>query len=337
MMRSLKLFLGLIIFISLLIFVRCSKNLETQGDEAYAKGKFNQALTYYLKVKKEQPDNARLNEKIALTYMKRGLALYKLRNNVDAFQLNYEKSQEFLPSDSLSDHFRKEYSKLLYELAMAYHHATPKNDIQKEKYFTLTLDYLQKALQYDSTNTGADSKLNEIRIANFQKYFEKGKDFYAQAKRDKRNPSLYLSAEAYLLQAIRLNPQSEEAQKLLKKVRQKTLAILDISNELPLALAVTGQKRVNGHLALSIIVFNNTVDPYPISPERFTLIDKQGREYSFASEKTAEFSKGLTEAVNIDAKSDRAIVLSFKVPKGVSPDRLIYKTEDGFTIGKYFP
>ncbi|MCD6375655.1 MAG: hypothetical protein J7L94_09020 [Caldisericaceae bacterium] len=335
-MLSSRSLIVLIILSSLILFSQCGKNPESEGDEAYAKGKYNQALTYYLKVKKEQPDNARINEKIALTYMQRGLALYKLRKNVDAFQLNYEKSREFLP-DTLSDHFKKEFSKLLYELALAYHNAVPKNDIQKEKYFTLTLDYLKKALEFDSTNVQADSKLNEIKIANYQRYFDRGKDFYLQAKRDKRNPSLYLSAEAYLLQAIRLNPESEEAQKLLKKVRQKTMAILDISDELPLALAITGQKWMSGNLALSVTVFNNTVDPYTIDPQRFTLYDRVGKTYKIAAEPTAEFSKGLVEPTVIDAKKDGNFVLAFQVPRGLALDKLIYETEDGYTIGKYFP
>ncbi len=335
-MRSSKVLIIFFALSSLILFSQCGKSPEAEGDDAYAKGKYNQALTHYLKVKKEQPDNAKINEKIALTYMQRGLVLYKLRKNIDAFQLNYEKSQEFLP-DTLSENFKKEYSKLLYELALAYHNAVPKNDIQKEKYFTLTLDYLQKALEYDPANTQADSKLNEIKIANYQKYFDKGKDFYLQARKNKRNPTLYLSAEAYLLQAIRLNPESEEAQKLLKKVRQKSMAILDISEELPLALAITGQKWISGNLALSVTVFNNTVDPYTVDPQRFTLYDKTGKTYKFASEPTAEFSKGLVEPTAIDAKKDGNFVLAFQVPKGLALDKLIYETEDGYTIGKYFP
>ncbi|WP_456442674.1 DUF4352 domain-containing protein [Caldithrix abyssi] len=336
MMRSFNLFIGLIIALSLIVS-RCGKNPEAEGDNAYAQGKYNQALTYYLKVKKEQPDNAKINEKLALTYMQRGLALYKLRKNLDAFQLNYEKSQEFLPSDTLSEHFKKEYSKLLYELALAYHNASPKNDIQKEKYFTLTLDYLQKALEYDSTNTQADAKLSEIRTVNFQKYFDKGKNFYLQARKDRRNANLYLNAEVYLLQAVRLNPNSEEAKNLLKKVRQKTITILDISNDLPLALAIGGQKYMDGNLALSITVFNNTVDTYSISPDRFTLFDKQGNAYQFAAEKTAKFSKGLTEPTTIDPKKEIAFVLVFPVSKKTALDRLIYETEDGIVVYKYFP
>ncbi len=335
-MRSFKLFLGLIL-VSSLMLSHCGKNLEAQGDEAYAKGKYNQALTYYLKVKKEQPDNARINEKLALTYMQRGFLLYKLRKNVDAFQLNYEKSQEFLPSDSLRPEFKKEYSKLLYELALAYHNATPKNDIQKEKFFTLTLDYLQKALEYDPNNTLADAKLSEIRTENFQKYFDRGKAFYQKAKKDRRNANLYLSAEAYLLQAVRLNPNNKEAQNLLKKVRQKTIAILDISNDLPLALAITDRQNFKGHLALSIVVFNNTVDPYTIDPQRFKLIDKQEKTYTFVPEVTAQFSKGLTEPITIEPKKDQNVVLVFPLPAQSAPDRLIYETEDGFVIGKYFP
>ncbi len=327
-------------FIFLIVFSllwQCGKNLETEGDNAYARGKYNQALALYLKVKKNQPNNARLNEKIALTYMQRGFKLYKLRNNVDAFQLNYEKSLEFIPQDSLSEKFKKEFSKLLYELAMAYHNATPMNDIQKEKYFNLTLDYLEKALEYDYSNTQADAKLSEIRMANFQKYFNKGKEFYHRALKDPRNTNLFLSAEHYLLQAVRMDENNAEAQKLLSKVRKKTLAILEIDNDFPLALAVGGQKYSGGNLALSITVFNNTIDPLTIDPKRFHLYDKDENEYVVDVKATEMYGKGLTEPQVIKPKKEADWVIVFKLGKKVPISRLVYEMEDGTEIGKYFP
>ncbi len=321
----------------LICLTACGKNLEAEGDDAFAQGKYNQALTYYLKVKKSQPQNARIDEKIALTYMQRGFKFFKRNKNIDSFQLNYEKSLEFLPSDSLSENFKKEYSKLLYQLALAYHQAKPMNDIQKEKYFKLTLDFLQKALEYDSTNTLADAKLLEIRTSNFQKYFEKGKDFYKRALRDPRNTNLFLSAEAYLLQATQLDPLNEEALKLLKKVRRKTLAILDIRNDLPIALAVGGRKYLNGNLVLSITVFNNTIDPYTLDPARFQLVDKQGNQYEVNLEKTADFAKGLTEPQAIPPKSDHDFVLVFTLSGAIPVEKISYETEEGIVVSKFFP
>ncbi len=323
--------------LSFFILIRCGSNIEADGDNAYAKGNYNQALTYYLKVKKTQPQNARIDEKIALTYMQRGYKFYKLRNNLDAFQLNYEKSLEFIPGDSLSANFRKEYSKLLYRLAMAYHGAKPLNEIQKEKYFNLTFDFLEKALQYDSTKTEADAKLSEIRAANFQKYFERGKDFYKRALKDPRNTNLFLSAEAYLLQAVRLDPLNREALKLLKKVRQKTISILEIRNDLPLALAVGGRKYKSGNLVLSITIFNNTIDPFTVDPNRFHLVDKQGNRYGVNLDLTAEYSKGLTEPQTIGVKSDHDWVLVFTIPNTIPVEKLAYETENGVVISKYFP
>ena len=334
-MRFIKYSLVFLIILSL--FVQCGKNLEAEGDNAYAHGKYNQALTFYLKVKKNQPNNARLDEKIALTYMQRGRQLYKLRKNVDAFQLNYEKSKQFIPKDSLSENFKKEYSKLLYDLALAYYNATPQNDIQKEKFFNLTLDYLEKALEYDYNNTQADAKLAEIRTANFQKYFNKGKEYYRRALKDPKNTNLFLSAEAYLLQAVRMDENNPDAQKLLSKVRKKTMAILDISQDLPLALAIGGQKYQNGNLVLSITVFNNTIDPYAIDPNRFHLYDRDENEYSVNLKATDAYSKGLTKAETIPPKKDANWVIVFTIKKSAHPDRLIYETEDGLEIGKYFP
>jgi tetratricopeptide (TPR) repeat protein len=326
-----------IFLIILSLFAQCGKDPEAEGDNAYARGKYNQALTFYLKVKKNQPNNARLDEKIALTYMQRGRKLYTLRHNVDAFQLNYEKSKEFIPKDSLSDNFKKEYSKLLYDLALAYYNAKPQNDIQKEKFFNLTLDYLEKALEYDYNNAQADAKLSEIRTENFQKYFNKGKEYYQRALKDPRNTNLFLSAEAYLLQAVRMDENNKEAQKLLSKVRKKTMSILDISRDVPLALAIGNQKYTNGNLALSITVFNNTIDPYPIDPKRFHLYDRDENEYEVNLKATGDFAKGLTEVQNIPPKKDVDWVIVFTIKKSARPDRLIYETEDGIQIGKYFP
>ncbi len=328
---------SLVFLIVLSLFVQCGKNLEAEGDNAYARGKYNQALALYLKVKKNQPNNARLDEKIALTYMQRGRRLYELRKNVDAFQLNYEKSKQFIPKDSLSASFKKEYSKLLYDLAMAYYQAKPQNDIQKEKFFNLTLDYLEKALDYDYNNTQADAKLAEIRTANFQKYFNKGKEYYQRALKDPRNTNLFLSAEAYLLQAVRMSEDNQQARKLLSKVRKKTLAILDISQDLPLALAVGSYKYQSGNLALSITVFNNTIDPYTIEPQRFHLYDRDENEYGVNLQATDAYAKGLTKAQSIPPKKDGNWVIVFTMKKSAHPDRLIYETTDGLQISKYFP
>lgn len=326
-----------IFLILLSLMWQCGKNLESEGDDAFARGKYNQALTFYLKVKKNHPNNARLDEKIALTYMNRGLKLYKMRHNIDAFQLNYEKSLRFIPKDSLSENFKKSYSKLLYELALAYHNAKPMNEIQKEKFFELTMDYLEKALDYDYTNTQADAKLAEIRLANFQKYFNKGKEFYQRAQKDPRNTNLFLSAEHYLLQAVRMDANNPEAQKLLKKVRKKTLAILEIDKDSPLALAVGGRKYSGKNLILSITVFNNTVDPVTIDPSRFHLYDRDENEYSVNLKATADYSKGLTEPQIVNPKKDADWVVVFTINKSVPVDRLEYETEGGITVSKYFP
>ncbi len=318
-------------FIILILFSliwQCGKNLETEGDDAYARGQYNQALTFYLKVKENQPNNARLNEKIALTYMQRGFKLYTLRKNVDAFQLNYEKSLEFAPKDSLSENFKKNYSKLLYKLALAYHNAKPMNDIQKEKFFNLTLNYLEKALDYDYSNTQADAKLAEIRTTNFQKYFNKGKDFYQRALKDPRNTNLFLSAEHYLLQAVRMDANNPDAQKLLSKVRNKTLAILEIDNDLPIDLAVGGRKYSGNDLVLSITVFNNTIDPISIDPNRFHLYDRDENEYSVNLKATADYSKGLAEPQAIKPKKDGVWVIVFTIKKSVQVDRLESETKD---------
>ncbi len=315
------------------LFVQCGGNPEADGDAAYANGKYNQALSHYLKVKKSNPQNAKINEKIALTYMHKGLDLFKKRHNLDAFVGNFDKAQDFIPAENISAQFKKEYSRLLYELAVAYHNTKPSNEIQQEKYFTRTLDLLDDALYYDENNSDAEKTLTRIKQDNFQQTFEKGIKFYQQAVKEK-NPDLFLSAEYYINRAVSFDPENNKARKYLKKVRAKTVAILDYNTLFPLAV---GDKEYNsGYWLLAFTAVNNSGQPFTFDPAKLKLVMADGKEIGIDADYTAKFKDGLSKRVTMQPRKQLDGTLAFKVARK-KIEYLSYTMDDNKTIKKYFP
>ena len=325
-------FLFLILF-SLSLFVSCAGDPQGEGDEAYAQGKFSQALNFYLQAKKNQPDNPKINEKIALTYMQRGLQFYQKRKNLESFIRNFDMGEERIPREA-SDTFNKAYSKLLYELAMAYHNTPPANEIQKEQYFTKTLENLDDALLYDEGNDKAEKALQEIRSANFQKTFDKGVGFFKQAKKE-RNPDLYMAAERYLKRAVSFSPENSDAQKYLSRTRKKTLAIVNMEEVLPIAVADYKYSRKYFLVAFSAI--NNSTDPFNFTPQQVKLVDAEDNVYSVDTEHTSKFDDGLDKTIVIQPRKQLDGTLAFAVAKKVKISQIKYVFEDGREVIKYFP
>jgi len=318
-----------------LMLVSCGGNPEAEGDQAYANGKYIQAVNYYMQVKKSQPQNAKIDEKIALSYMHHGLDLYKKRHNVKAFAGNFEKGQEFIPAENLSDAFKKEYSKLLYELAVAYHKAKPSNEIQKEQYFTHTLDYLEEALAYDENNTQAEQTLQQIKKENFQQTFDRGLKFYKRAKKEKNNSDLFLTAEYYLKRAVSFMPDNKEAQKYLRRVRQKTLSVLDLNMDLPFAIA---DRQYSGkYLLLAFTAFNNSSEPFTFDPGQIKIYTVEGKAVGIDPEHTAKFKDGITKSVQLAPRKRLDGTLAFRIPKSVKIEYIGYEMPDGSVVKKYFP
>jgi len=317
-----KLIFFLLLGISLFL-ISCGGNPEAEGDQAYANGKYSQALNYYLEVKKSQPQNAKVDEKIALCYMLRGLDLYKKRHNIKAFAGNFEKGQEFIPEKNLSGTFKKEYSKLLYELAVAYHQAKPSNEIQKEQYFTHTLDYLDEALAYDENNAQAEQTLQQIRKENFHQTFNKGMEFFKRAKKERNNSDLFLTAEYYLKRAVSFMPENKEAQKNLRLVRKKTLSVLDLNMDLPFAIA---DRQYSGkYLLLAFTALNNSGEPFTFEPAQIKVYTFDGKAVGIDADFTAKFKDGITNAVQLAPRKRLDGTLAFRIPKSVKIEYVGYE------------
>ncbi|MBN2424381.1 MAG: hypothetical protein JXR46_09275 [Calditrichaceae bacterium] len=332
-MKSLS-FLFSIIFLSFLL-IQCGGNPEAEGDDFYAQGKYKQALSKYLEVKKNQPQNSIIDEKIALAYMQYGNEMFEKRSSLTSFVGNFEKAQEYIHPDEAGPDFKKEYSKTLYKLAVAYNTTKPDNEIQKEQYFSSTLENLEKALEYDPQNTEAEALLSEIKSANFQKMYDKGMEFYKQAKKEKTNGDLYLSAEFYLKRAVSFDPLNEEAKKQLSLIRKETLSIANPHSDFPYVVAAMQYR--GPHLFIAFTGFNNIGEDMTFDPAKLILIDEEGNEYDYDKEQTAELKGGLTTAKVLKARERLDCDLAYKIAKSVKLSRLSYEMDNGAFIDKYFP
>ena len=323
------------ILITILIsafLLRCGGNPEAEGDQSFANGKYAQAISYYLEVKKNKPNNPRLDEKIALSYMNKGLELYQRRHNIQAFAGNFEKGQDFIPEET-SDTFNKQYSVLLHKLAHAYYTTKPANEIQKEQYFARTLELLDDALTFDENNSAAEKELADIKSSNFEQTFKRGQHFYQQAKREK-NPDLYLTAEHYLKRAVDFAPENAEARKILQKVRKKTIAILNMDSDFP--IAVPDKKYQKGYWMIAFTAMNNGSEAITFDPQKVTLIDANDQAYQPDGEFTSKMDDGLVKAVSLQPRKQLDGNLAFKTNKAVKLKAIQYDLGDEGMVIKYF-
>jgi len=330
-----QLFTVSLLFFLTLFFLRCGGNPEADGDEASAKGNYKQAVSHYMKVKKSTPKNTNIDEKIALSYMKHGHQLFERRKNIKAFSGNFENAQRFIPAEGASDSFNKEYSKMLYELASAYYQSKPSNEIQKEQYFNKTLNYLDEALLIDMDNVRADSLLAMIKTENYQKMFDKGMRFYKQAKKERNNGDLFLSAEHYFKRAVLFDPENEEARKYLSRVRKETMSIPDYNMDFAFVIAAMQYK--GKFLYIDFTGFNNLGEKFTFNPKKLAVIDADENEYLLDIEETDKLKKGLLETKTLKARERVDGEMAFLIGKNKKLAYLQYEMSSGKILKKYLP
>lgn len=331
-MKHLTAMLAIVVFA--LVFIQCAGNPEAEGDELYAQGKYKQAIAKYQQVKKSQPQNTTIKEKIALAYMQTGKQLFEKRKSIKAFIGNSDKAQEYLPEEG-SPEFKNEYSKLLYQLAVAYNTVKPDNEVQKEQYFTSVLDNLEIALAYDENNTEADAMLSEIKAANFQKMYDKGMDFFKHAKKEKNNGNLYLNAEFYLKRAVLFDEDNKDARKQISLVRKNTLSIPNFNTDFP--YAISDRQYKGAHLLIAFTSFNNIGIKMKFDPSKLLLVDIDENEYSIDKKQTAKFENGLTEVKTLKVDERIDCDFAYKISKSVKLSHMSYEMDNGVVVNKYFP
>jgi tetratricopeptide (TPR) repeat protein len=323
----------IIVLLFALLNMYCGSNPASEAEKAFQSGNYGLALKLFLTAKAKNPQDRSIAEKIALAYMYRGQELYQKSNNIKSFSGNYDKALAYVP-DNPSEEFKKTYSKLLLALAQGYLNSKPQNDIEREDFMNKAIAYMEDAIYNDQYNTSAESLLTVIKTENFQKMLDKGKDLYAQGKKQS-NYDLYFSAEYYFKKACEFDIHNDEAKKLLSQVRKETLTVPNIKDDL--ALAIIEIKYLEGDLVLDITLRNHLADPVMVDLNNFLLTDMEGNTYSldrpFMDSKMSghQFKSGNVKP------GDTPGILAFKVPSGKKVEYLSYKMSNGQLTKKYFP
>ncbi len=324
-----------ILFFVSSIAIQCGSDPAAEGEKAFQAANYNLAIKHFLEARKQNPTEAtQYEEKIALAYMLRGKNLYGTSKNVKSFSGNFEKALDYIPSKS-SEAFHKEYSQILFELAVAYMVTRPENEIQKEENLNKTLGYLEDALVNDESNTKADSLLAKIKADNFHKMLNKGKDFYSRAGK-KGNSDYYITAEYYFQRAAYFDLNNQEAKSMLAQTRAKTLSILD--NREDFAMAVADMSKQNGNLILDLTIKNYATTPVSLDLKNFELTDVDGNIYPLNQKMMDETfkAKSLQNQTLGELKFVDGIIV-FSIPAKTNVEYLGYRLNEDETVKKYFP
>jgi hypothetical protein len=314
--------------------VACGSDPAQEGENAFNNADYNIAIKQYLEARKQDPKNKAIDEKIALSYMLKGEDLFKKTRNIKSFSGNFDKATTYIP-DTPSNEFNNSYSSILYSLAAAYMKAKPQNDIEREDYLNSAISYLEDAIYYQEANTKADSLLKKIKSDNFQKMLNKGKDYYARARKA-RKFDLYLSAEYYFKKAAYFDMENSEAVKLLSQTREKTLSILNVRDDL--AMAIADQVQQNGKLILDITLRNYLNDPISIDIKKFKIMDKDGNGYAIDSQTmNSKFADKQIKNQKLTNTKDLEGIVVFSVPNKVKKECLAYELDSGDVVKKFFP
>jgi len=325
----------ILIFLLSISAFNCGSDPAAEGEKAFQAANYNLAIKHFIEAKKENTENKdAFDEKIALSYMLRGQDLYGRTKNVKSFSGNFEKALDYVP-DNPSPDFNQKYSEILYAIANAYMNARPENEIQKEEYLNKTINYLEDALVNDENNTAASELLDKIKVDNFQKMLNKGKDFYSKAGRTKNN-DYYINAEYYFQRAAYFDIHNKDAVKMLSKTRKKTLSILN--NREDFAMAVADMNRQSKDLILDLTIKNYATNPIELNIKKFELVDIDGNSYKINEKMMNEKfkDKNLKNQKLAELKLAEGYIV-FSIPKNAKIDYMGYQLNDEETAKKYFP
>ena len=199
-----------------------------------------------------------------------------------------------------------------------------KNPYQKKQYLNMTLDYIEKSLAFDSTNTNAQAALSDYREEHFNSLKEKGLSAYKKGATD---PLQYIAADYYLTQSIKLDPENKEANRYLKLSRKKALNLLDPGMEVP--IAVTDRMENEQYVAFLVVVYNLLPENLYVTAEHLYLIKKDG---SAIRGKTSGMFTTALESKTLANGQEMAGVVAFPLPENKNFARLEFR-KDGEVLG----
>ena len=311
-----------------LFLLACGGDPLPRGDEAFQQGKYAEAMKYYKEALKNQPDNPEIQKKIAFTYFKIGEYFFKTRRVIRAFEGQVEKGIQAAP-DPDDPEFRRQLSQTYFALAEAYQSVKPENPVQKEQFFKKTLFYLEKAIETDSSNSAAQQALQQFSEKNFQEMLNRGLNAYKKGPED---PLEYLAAEFYLTRALKFNPDHKEARRYLRLARKKGLDVLNMSQDMP--IAISSQLKKGRLLAYYIVIRNNTNEPRRVSSRNFYLLTAEGDEVQGST--SQEFAEPFQETT-LQPGEETGGVVTFQIQPRKKYVRVEYWHENAVLGYKNLP
>jgi tetratricopeptide (TPR) repeat protein len=306
-----------------LILNGCGKGPIESGDDAFAQKQYTQALRHYLEAAKEFPEDISLKEKIAICYFREGALFYENRRVIKAFEARVKNGMKFV-SDNPSANLVSEISQIYLKLALAYKETRAENPYQKKQYLDMSLDYIEKSLTYDSTNTEAHKALADYKEEHFTSLKEKGMSAYKKGTQD---PLQYIAADYYLTQSLKLDPEHKEANKYLRLSRKKALNLLDPGMEVP--IAVTDRMENEQYIAFLVVVYNLLPENLYVTAEHLYLVKQDG---SAIRGKTSGMFTTALESKTLANGKEMAGVVAFPMPENKDFSRLEFR-KDGEVLG----
>ncbi|MEJ2053285.1 MAG: hypothetical protein P8X42_05140 [Calditrichaceae bacterium] len=320
-----------------LLLQYCGQDILEQGKQAFAEKRYNEAVNLLTspQIKPGQRTN-KLDEITVLAYMYRGKELYNKTRNIKSFSGNYKSAETFLPDTTTPD-FNARYSQLLTSLAEGYSNAKAENELEQDMFNKKSIEIVNLAIKYDSSNTSAHELHIQLKDRNFINLLKKANSYYSKAKK-LDDADLYFAAEAFLNDAMDYDPDNEEVKILRRKIRKSTLGILNYNDGI--SLAVTDQLYDKGKLVMLLAVKNYENKSVQITPQKIELTDIKGNKYSPDTEemKVREiFGQKCIKSTKLDRNNPYTEgIIAFDVPKDIIISYIALEDNNKEITRKYF-
>jgi len=315
--------LSVTVLVGFILFAGCSKSPIEAGDSAFEQQNYAEALTHYMEAFKQEPNSPSLKGKIATCYFKEGEKIYERTRVIKAFEARVKSGMLNMP-EYASDGLKKTVSETHFKLAQAYQEAKPDNPYQEKEYLNNALQNLETSLKFDSTNIDAQQALTQIKEAHLSEILEKGIAAYKKGKSDDLQ---YIASDYYLSQALKMDPENEEANKYLRLTRKKSLNLLDPGLEVP--IAVTDRMQNPEYTAFLIVAYSQLPENLYISAGNFVLVKKGGEEIRG---KTSNMFTLPFEGTTLSNGEETSGVVAFPTTSELSYARLELR-KDGEVLG----
>ena len=332
-----KTFMILLIPLFALVIIQCGTNYEAEGENAFNNKNYTSAINYYKQALPNSLNKEGVREKLALSFFYRGEELFNKTRNLKAFTGNFEQAEKYMPEYPHED-FIKEYSRILFELGKAYSVSKPTNEIEEDEYYTNSLNMLYDAVYMDSTNTSAAELIIKIQEDNFNKLLETANKYYNMANKTGK-VDLFLSAEHYLKKAANYKPADPGVVNLFRKIKKKTLAVLNYRDGVSIAVSRYGVEKDG--IVMNLTIKNYLAKTVNLELGSLMLIARNGMRYGVdedAMRVRKLFGENIME--NTTLNSNKPYVegkIVFDAPQDTKIAYLSYKFGRRQDSRKYFP